>query len=123
MQVGEETIKWHMKNLFAKLDAGTRKQVVRRARRMLGCSRGRLSSEPGASRSANGPHAVRAVTRVLPLCDGGLRPSSLICAMRCDARTVDQRRRRHMTTDTPAAAPQPAVVSAQSLATSIRSSR
>ena len=28
MQVGEETIKWHMKNLFAKLDAGTRKQVV-----------------------------------------------------------------------------------------------
>jgi LuxR family transcriptional regulator, maltose regulon positive regulatory protein len=32
MQVGEETIKWHMKNLFAKLDAGTRKQVVLRAR-------------------------------------------------------------------------------------------
>ena len=32
MQVGEETIKWHMKNLFAKLDAGTRKQVVQRAR-------------------------------------------------------------------------------------------
>jgi LuxR family transcriptional regulator, maltose regulon positive regulatory protein len=32
MQVGEQTIKWHMKNLFAKLDAGTRKQVVRRAR-------------------------------------------------------------------------------------------
>ena len=31
MQVGEETIKWHMKNLFSKLDAGTRKQVVRRA--------------------------------------------------------------------------------------------
>ena len=29
MQVGEETIKWHVKNLFAKLDAGTRKQVVR----------------------------------------------------------------------------------------------
>ena len=28
MQVGEETIKWHVKNLFAKLDAGTRKQVV-----------------------------------------------------------------------------------------------
>ena len=27
MQVGEETIKWHMKNLFAKLDAGTRRQV------------------------------------------------------------------------------------------------
>ena len=32
MQVGEETIKWHMKNLFAKMDAGTRKQVVARAR-------------------------------------------------------------------------------------------
>ncbi len=32
MQVGEETIKWHMKNLFAKLDAGTRRQVVQRAR-------------------------------------------------------------------------------------------
>ena len=35
MQVGEETIKWHMKNLLAKLDAGNRKQVVSRAR-MLG---------------------------------------------------------------------------------------
>ncbi|HEY6353992.1 MAG TPA: LuxR C-terminal-related transcriptional regulator, partial [Burkholderiaceae bacterium] len=32
MQVGEVTIKWHLKNLFAKLDAGTRKQVVQRAR-------------------------------------------------------------------------------------------
>ena len=32
LQVGEETIKWHLKNLFAKLDAGSRKQVVRRAR-------------------------------------------------------------------------------------------
>jgi LuxR family maltose regulon positive regulatory protein len=32
MQVGTETIKWHVKNLFAKLDAGTRKQVVQRAR-------------------------------------------------------------------------------------------
>ena len=31
MQVGEETIKWHVKNLFAKLNAGTRKQVVQRA--------------------------------------------------------------------------------------------
>jgi LuxR family maltose regulon positive regulatory protein len=31
MQVGEETIKWHVKNLFGKLDAGNRKQVVRRA--------------------------------------------------------------------------------------------
>lgn len=35
MQIGEETIKWHLKNLFNKLDAGTRKQVVRRAE-MLG---------------------------------------------------------------------------------------
>jgi LuxR family transcriptional regulator, maltose regulon positive regulatory protein len=32
LQVGEETVKWHVKNLFAKLDAGTRKQVVSRAR-------------------------------------------------------------------------------------------
>jgi LuxR family maltose regulon positive regulatory protein len=32
LQVGEETVKWHLKNLFAKLDAGTRKQVVARAR-------------------------------------------------------------------------------------------
>jgi LuxR family maltose regulon positive regulatory protein len=31
MQIGEETIKWHLKNLFNKLDAGTRKQAVRRA--------------------------------------------------------------------------------------------
>ncbi len=35
MQVGEETIKWHLKNLFGKLAAGNRKQVVRRAQ-MLG---------------------------------------------------------------------------------------
>jgi LuxR family maltose regulon positive regulatory protein len=32
MQVSEQAIKWHVKNLFAKLDAGTRKQVVQRAR-------------------------------------------------------------------------------------------
>ena len=32
MQVGETTIKWHVKNLFSKLDAGTRTQVVQRAR-------------------------------------------------------------------------------------------
>jgi LuxR family maltose regulon positive regulatory protein len=32
MQVGEQTIKWHVKNLLTKLDAGTRKQVVQRAR-------------------------------------------------------------------------------------------
>jgi LuxR family transcriptional regulator, maltose regulon positive regulatory protein len=31
MAVGEETVKWHLKNLFGKLDAGTRKHVVRRA--------------------------------------------------------------------------------------------
>ncbi len=30
--VGEATIKWHLKNLFAKLDAGSRRQVVIRAR-------------------------------------------------------------------------------------------
>ena len=51
MQVGEETIKWHVKNLFAKLDAGTRKQVVQRAR-ILGLleaerlSGGRLRRRP-----------------------------------------------------------------------------
>jgi LuxR family maltose regulon positive regulatory protein len=32
MQIGEETIKWHLKNLFGKLAAGTRKQLVSRAR-------------------------------------------------------------------------------------------
>jgi LuxR family maltose regulon positive regulatory protein len=32
MQVGEQTIKWHVKNLLTKMDAGTRKQVVQRAR-------------------------------------------------------------------------------------------
>jgi LuxR family maltose regulon positive regulatory protein len=32
MQAGETTVKWHVKNLFAKLDAGTRQQVVLRAR-------------------------------------------------------------------------------------------
>lgn len=31
-QVGENTIKWHMKNLFFKLNAGSRKHVVQRAR-------------------------------------------------------------------------------------------
>lgn len=31
MAIGEETVKWHLKNLFGKLDAGTRKHVVRRA--------------------------------------------------------------------------------------------
>ena len=32
MQAGETTIKWHVKNLFSKLDVGSRKEVVRRAR-------------------------------------------------------------------------------------------
>ncbi|HEY2257593.1 MAG TPA: LuxR C-terminal-related transcriptional regulator [Variovorax sp.] len=32
MQVGETTVKWHVKNLLAKLDAATRKEVVVRAR-------------------------------------------------------------------------------------------
>lgn len=40
MQAGETTIKWHVKNLFAKLDAGTRAQVVQRAR-ILGLLGGR----------------------------------------------------------------------------------
>ena len=31
MEVGEETVKWHLKNLFGKLSASTRKHVVRRA--------------------------------------------------------------------------------------------
>jgi LuxR family transcriptional regulator, maltose regulon positive regulatory protein len=31
MAVGEETVKWHLKNLFGKLDAATRKHAVRRA--------------------------------------------------------------------------------------------
>jgi len=41
MQIGEETIKWHLKNLFGKLDASTRKQLVRRAQ-LLG-----LLEQPG----------------------------------------------------------------------------
>lgn len=39
MQVGEETVKWHLKNLFGKLDASTRKHAVRRAR-LLGLLEG-----------------------------------------------------------------------------------
>ncbi|MGF6851754.1 LuxR C-terminal-related transcriptional regulator [Paraburkholderia sp. CI3] len=31
MGVGQETVKWHMKNLFIKLDATSRRQIVRRA--------------------------------------------------------------------------------------------
>ena len=34
MNIHEDTVKWHVKNLFAKLNAGTRKQVVSRARLM-----------------------------------------------------------------------------------------
>jgi LuxR family maltose regulon positive regulatory protein len=32
MCVSDETVKWHLKNLFAKLSAGTRKHAVARAR-------------------------------------------------------------------------------------------
>ncbi|MBS0213358.1 MAG: AAA family ATPase [Proteobacteria bacterium] len=32
LDIGEETVKWHVKNLFTKLSAGTRKHVVDRAR-------------------------------------------------------------------------------------------
>ncbi|WP_231973537.1 LuxR C-terminal-related transcriptional regulator [Variovorax sp. HW608] len=32
LQTGDQTIKWHVKNLMAKLDTGSRKQVVQRAR-------------------------------------------------------------------------------------------
>jgi len=39
MEVGDETVKWHVKNLFGKLDAGTRKHAVRRAR-LLGLLEG-----------------------------------------------------------------------------------
>ena len=35
MGISDETVKWHLKNLFGKLHAGTRKHVVDRAR-MLG---------------------------------------------------------------------------------------
>jgi LuxR family maltose regulon positive regulatory protein len=39
MEIGEETVKWHLKNLFGKLDAGTRKHAVRRAQ-LLGLLEG-----------------------------------------------------------------------------------
>jgi LuxR family maltose regulon positive regulatory protein len=35
MDIGEQTVKWHLKNLFSKLDASSRKHAVARAR-MLG---------------------------------------------------------------------------------------
>jgi LuxR family maltose regulon positive regulatory protein len=31
LNVGEETVKWHLKNLFGKFQAGTRQHVVARA--------------------------------------------------------------------------------------------
>ncbi|MGA7811888.1 LuxR C-terminal-related transcriptional regulator [Caballeronia sp.] len=34
MGIGQETVKWHLKNLFLKLDATSRKQIVRRAQLM-----------------------------------------------------------------------------------------
>jgi LuxR family maltose regulon positive regulatory protein len=37
--IGEVTAKWHVKNLFAKLSAGTRKHAVRRAQ-LLGLLEG-----------------------------------------------------------------------------------
>jgi LuxR family maltose regulon positive regulatory protein len=39
LAVGEETVKWHVKNLFGKLDAASRKHVVQRAR-LLGLLEG-----------------------------------------------------------------------------------
>jgi LuxR family maltose regulon positive regulatory protein len=32
MEISDETVKWHLRNLFAKLSAGTRKHAVGRAR-------------------------------------------------------------------------------------------
>jgi len=34
MNIGEETVKWHLKNMYGKLHAGTRKHVVARAKIM-----------------------------------------------------------------------------------------
>lgn len=34
MDVGDETVKWHLKNLFGKLSAGSRRHAVDRARMM-----------------------------------------------------------------------------------------
>jgi LuxR family maltose regulon positive regulatory protein len=39
MSVGEQTVKWHLKNLFGKLEAGSRRHVVRRAQ-LLGLLEG-----------------------------------------------------------------------------------
>jgi LuxR family maltose regulon positive regulatory protein len=34
MNISDETVKWHLKNLFSKLSAGTRRHAVDRARMM-----------------------------------------------------------------------------------------
>lgn len=47
MQLGEETVKWHLKNLFWKLAAGNRKHLVRRAR-LLGLLADRSAGPSGA---------------------------------------------------------------------------
>jgi LuxR family maltose regulon positive regulatory protein len=39
MAIGEQTVKWHLKNLFNKLNSGTRKHLVARAR-LLGLVEG-----------------------------------------------------------------------------------
>jgi LuxR family maltose regulon positive regulatory protein len=39
MDIGEQTVKWHLKNLFFKLNAGSRKHAVDRAR-LLGLLEG-----------------------------------------------------------------------------------
>jgi LuxR family maltose regulon positive regulatory protein len=39
MELSDQTVKWHLKNLFAKLDAATRKHAVRRAQ-LLGLLEG-----------------------------------------------------------------------------------
>ena len=41
MDVSDETVKWHLKNLFSKLSAGTRRHAVDRARMM-----GLIADEP-----------------------------------------------------------------------------
>ena len=102
MQVGEETIKWHMKNLFAKLDAGTRKQVVQRARILGLLETERLSRAHPPPRWGGRRRAARSLT-LSPSkggLDGGLDPGD-----------------KPMTTATPQS---PAVVRAASLPDSIK---
>ena len=69
MQIGEETIKWHLKNLFGKLDAGTRKQVVRRAQLLGLLEAGGLSRPRVPSLARSDTPAVQGAC--LPLGDGG----------------------------------------------------